>query len=164
MVGERETLRPRTTAASNVTTPKIEAWRIWPGFHTYIQSPMRNPMGIEQPMVKVPQALSRRALTTASPKPARATTRMKRVAIAALRPAAGLISSVAIWARERPLRRTEAAMIMKSCTAPASTTPARIQTKPGMKPNCAARTGPINGPAPVMAAKWWPKRTHLLVG
>ncbi len=40
----------------------------------------------------------------------------------------------------------------------------RIQRKPGRKPNCAASTGPISGPAPVIAAKWWPKSTQRFVG
>ena len=31
--------------------------------------------------------------------------------------------------------------------------PASSQMKPGAQPNCAASTGPISGPAPVMAAK-----------
>ena len=39
-----------------------------------------------------------------------------------------------------------------------------IHSSPGMYPNCAASTGPISGPAPLMAAKWWPNSTHLLVG
>ena len=36
--------------------------------------------------------------------------------------------------------------------------------EPGQKPNCAASTGPMSGPAPVIAAKWWPKSTHRGVG
>ena len=39
--------------------------------------------------------------------------------------------------------------MMKSCTAPASTTPISSQRNPGRKPNCAAKTGPMSGPAPV---------------
>src|SRR5882724_5522317 len=34
---------------------------------------------------------------------------------------------------------------------------------PGRKPNCAASTGPTSGPAPAMAAKWWPNNTHDFV-
>ena len=41
----------------------------------------------------------------------------------------------------------------KSCTAPPRVTPIKIHKSPGRKPNCAASTGPISGPAPVMAAK-----------
>jgi hypothetical protein len=51
-----------------------------------------------------------------------------------------------------------------SCTAPAKTPPIKIQRKPGRYPNCAAKTGPIKGPAPAIAAKWGPKINHLLVG
>lgn len=50
---------------------------------------------------------------------------------------------------------------MKSCTAPASTAPSKIHTRPGAKPNWAASVGPTRGPAPAMAAKWWPNSTHL---
>jgi hypothetical protein len=39
-----------------------------------------------------------------------------------------------------------------------------IQSAPGRKPNCAASVGPTSGPGPAMAAKWWPKTIHLLVG
>ena len=53
---------------------------------------------------------------------------------------------------------------MKSWTAPARQTPATSQMSPGAKPNWAASTGPISGPAPVMAAKWWPNSTSRLVG
>ncbi len=51
-----------------------------------------------------------------------------------------------------------------SCTAPARQTPTTSQIRPGRYPNWIARTGPMSGPAPEIAAKWWPKRTHLLVG
>ena len=52
-----------------------------------------------------------------------------------------------------PLTADEATSVVKSCTAPASTTPINSQRNPGRKPNCAARTGPISGPAPAIAAK-----------
>jgi hypothetical protein len=54
---------------------------------------------------------------------------------------------------DRPLQRTEAARMMKSCTAPASTAPTRIQIALGSTPHCAASTGPMSGPAPEIAAK-----------
>jgi hypothetical protein len=54
--------------------------------------------------------------------------------------------------------------MMKSWTAPPSTTPMTSHSNPGRKPNCAARTGPMRGPAPVIAAKWCPNRTQRWVG
>jgi hypothetical protein len=71
----------------------------------------------------------------------------------ATRPDNGLISVRAISASDLPLRRTLPAMIMKSCTAPPRQTPITSHNSPGKKPNCAASTGPINGPAPEIAAK-----------
>jgi hypothetical protein len=91
-------------------------------------------------------------------------TMMKRIATAAMKPATGPISSRAISASERPPRRVEAHRMMKSWTAPARQTPATSQMSPGAKPNWAASTGPISGPAPVIAAKWWPKSTQPIVG
>ena len=69
-------------------------------------------------------------------------------------------------AYENLTRRTgiEVAHIPYRGAAPAMTDPTSIQIKPGIKPNRAARTGPTRGPAPAIAAKWWPKTTHLLVG
>ena len=74
-----------------------------------------------------------------------------KIAIIAARPATGLTSSLAICPRDFPSRRTEAHRIKKSCTAPPSTTPAMSHKVPGRNPNCAARVGPTNGPAPEMA-------------
>ena len=81
----------------------------------------------------------------------------------AARPAKGPTSSRTIWPRDLPPRRTEQNMITQSCTAPPSVAPMSIHSSPGMKPNCAASTGPTSGPGPAIAAKWWPKTIHLLV-
>ena len=51
-----------------------------------------------------------------------------------------------------------------SWTAPAKMTPTMIQMVPGRKPIWAASTGPTSGPAPAIAAKWWPNRTRRSVG
>jgi len=64
----------------------------------------------------------------------------------------------------RAKRKSILKSITMSCTAPAKTPPIKIQRKPGRYPNCAAKTGPIKGPAPTIAAKWCPKTNHLLVG
>ncbi len=121
-------------------------------------------MGTEEPMVNTPHADSASASTTTRPSPASATTTMPRMATAVMSPRKGPSSSRAISASDRPPRRTEATRMTKSCTAPPRTTPKRIHVYPGRKPNCAASTGPMSGPAPEIAAKWWPKRTQRLVG
>ena len=110
-------------------------------------------MGMVRKIVNVPHGESASALTTAMPRPARAMTTMKRMAIIAVMPATGLISVRAISASDLPLRRTEEARMTKSCAAPAKTTPKASHSSPGRYPNCAASTGPISGPAPEMAAK-----------
>ena len=89
---------------------------------------------------------------------------MKRIATIAVVPATGEISLRAISASDLPLRRIDEQRMMKSCVAPAKTTPNASHKSPGKYPNCAASTGPMSGPAPLMAAKWWPNKTHLFVG
>ena len=79
-------------------------------------------------------------------------------------PGMGPSSILIISPSDLPSRRTDTKRTMKSCTAPAVTTPARIHSVPGRNPICAASTGPTSGPAPAIAAKWWPYSTHLLVG
>ena len=46
-----------------------------------------------------------------------------------------------------------------SCAAPMKMQPRTIHRATDAQPNSAARTGPTIGPAPAMAAKWWPKST-----
>ena len=104
-------------------------------------------------IVNVPHGLFERAFTTARPRPASATIMIKSIANAAANPPTGPISSRAICARERPFLLTEANNITMSCTAPPSAEPISIHKNPGRYPNCAASIGPINGPAPAMAAK-----------
>ena len=155
---------PITTLATTPMTPMMLASAIFPGRIRYIQSPTNSAIGIVMAIVNVPHGLSRKAFTTVNPSPAMAISMMMRMAIDPTIPARGLISFRAISASERPLRRMEATSTVKSCTAPATTTPITSQRKPGRNPNWAARTGPMSGPAPEIAAKWCPKRTHLFVG
>ena len=117
-----------------------------------------------QAMVKSPQGLAFRAFTTIRASTAIKMIMMKSTASMAVSPAAGEISSLAIWPRDLPSRRREQQRMVRSWTAPPSTTPITSQRVPGKKPNCAASTGPTRGPAPAMAAKWWPKSTHFPVG
>ena len=125
---------------------------------------MKTASGIVAPIVKSPHALSASALTTTMPRPASAMTTMKITAMEAVMPAIGLISVRAISPSDRPPRRVEPQSTVMSCTAPARQQPATSQMNPGANPNCAASVGPTSGPAPVMAAKWWPKSTHRVVG
>ena len=143
--------------------PPIVACWMCPFRHLNMK-PMSIASGMVMPMVKVPHELSASALTTARPRPASAMTTMNSTAIAPVVPATGPISVRAMSASDRPPRRTEAQSEMKSWTAPAMQTPPTIHSRPGAYPNCAASTGPISGPAPVMAAKWWPNNTHRRVG
>jgi hypothetical protein len=121
-------------------------------------------IGMVSPMVTVPHGLALSAFTTTRARTEMRTIMMPSTATRAVKPATVPISSFAICPRERPLRRTEAARMTKSCTAPPSTTPTMIQSAPGRNPNCAASVGPTSGPGPAMAAKWCPKTIQRLVG
>ncbi len=113
------------------------------------------------PIVNTPHGLPASAFTTTMPSPASVTSRMNSTAIIATSPANGEISVRATSASDLPLCRVEATSTVKSCTAPASTAPATSHTSPGANPNCAASVGPTSGPAPAIAAKWCPNRTHF---
>ena len=86
------------------------------------------------------------------------------VTTAVVRPAVPVTYFLARLSSDRPSVRTDATRMTKSCTAPPRHAPMSSHRKPGRKPNCAASTGPMSGPAPAMAAKWWPKATYLLMG
>jgi hypothetical protein len=89
---------------------------------------------------------------------------MAKTAIRAAAPPARPISSRAICPSDFPSRRIDRNSTTMSCTAPAKITPATIQIVPGRYPICAASTGPTSGPAPAIAAKWWPSSTRRSVG
>ncbi len=121
-------------------------------------------MGMVMATVKVAQALPSSIFTTAKPIAEMAMVTVKKMPSVATPAATGPSSRRAISASERPSRRTLADMMTKSWTAPPRVTPIKIHNSPGRKPNCAASTGPMSGPAPVMAAKWCPNSTQRLVG
>ncbi len=89
---------------------------------------------------------------------------MASTASCAMNPPRRLTSLRAISPSVFPSRRMEQNKITKSCTHPAKAAPAISHSVPGKYPNCAASVGPTSGPGPAIAAKWWPKSTHLLVG
>ena len=73
---------------------------------------------------------------------------IEKIAAMPITPAVVLSSSFTICASDLPLRRIEQNRITKSCTAPPSTTPIKIQSALGKYPNWAASTGPTSGPGP----------------
>ena len=83
------------------------------------------------PMVNVPHGLERSAFTITSATTASKIVMMLITAINATVPATLLTSSRAIWPSDLPSRRTEKTRMMKSCTHPPKTAPARIQSVPG---------------------------------
>src|ERR1041385_5841645 len=137
-----------------MTTPMTDASAILPGRILYIHRPVSRAAGMVTMMVNMPQALSERALTTTMATLAKVQTMMNRVAMEVVRPDRGPMLARAILGSERPFWRTDAQRMTKSWTAPAMQAPMTIQMKPGRKPHCEARTGPISGPGPAMAAKW----------
>ena len=104
------------------------------------------------------------ALTTTMASTASRMIMIANTPISAATPPTGPISSRAICPRLLPSRRIDRNKMIMSCTAPARMTPTMIQIVPGRYPICAARTGPTSGPAPAIAAKWWPNSTRRSVG
>jgi hypothetical protein len=114
---------------------------------------MNSASGIVTAIVNTPHGLSASAFTNGTPTPESAITMMKRIAMAAVKPASGPISRRAISASDAAPRRVDAHSVIESCTAPARHTPATSHMSPGANPNCAASTGPMSGPGPAIAAK-----------
>ena len=88
-------------------------------------------MGIVAATVNTPHGDSASALTTTSASTASSTIMIERIATTPMTPAAVFNSSRTICASDLPSRRIEANRMTKSCTAPPSTTPIRIQSVPG---------------------------------
>ena len=125
---------------------------------------MNSAIGMVIASENVPHGELASACTTTSASTASRMIMMASTAISAAAPPIGPISSRAICPRLRPPRRVEKKSVTMSCTAPAKITPMMIQIVPGRYPICAASTGPTSGPAPAMAAKWWPNSTRRSVG
>jgi len=81
--------------------------------------------------VNMPQGLSASALTTISASTARMITMIMKAPNSAIVPATWPISMRMSSPSDLPSRRMEMNRTMKSCTAPASTTPAMIHSVPG---------------------------------
>ena len=81
--------------------------------------------------VKVPHGEPAKALTTISESTARMITMIMKVPNRAMTPGTAPSSDLTRSPRERPSRRVEMNSTMKSWTAPAKTTPARIHSIPG---------------------------------
>ncbi|MNS39545.1 hypothetical protein D3C72_718320 [compost metagenome] len=122
---------PPTKEANRSTTPMVVASMTLPGRKTRMYQPIRSAIGIVMAMVKVPQGLEASALTTTRARTASRIVMIMSTAMSAVKPATGPISSLAIWPRVLPSRRIEPTRITMSCTAPATTTPTRIQSMPG---------------------------------
>jgi hypothetical protein len=93
--------------------------------------PKRSAAGIVIATVKVPHGEPASAFTTTMPSPARRRMVMKRMAAVAAPCATEPISRRTISESEDAPCRTEANRMMKSCTAPPSAAPKRIQRAPG---------------------------------
>ena len=92
---------------------------------------MKIAIGIVAATVNVPHGLSAKALTTMSASTARMMTMIMKVPNSAMTPGTGPSSVRISSPSERPSRRMETNRTMKSCTAPATTTPAKIHSTPG---------------------------------
>lgn len=135
-----------------------------PGRMRCIQKPMNRAIGMVMATEKVPHGECARALTTTRASTPSRMIMMAKTASSAAAPPARPISSRAICPSDVPSRRMDRNSTTMSCTAPAKITPATIHSVPGRYPIWAASTGPTSGPAPAMAAKWWPRSTRLSVG
>ena len=88
-------------------------------------------IGIVIAIVKSPHGEFASAFTTTIAKIATMISMMKKIPIIAMPPVSLPISSFIISPRLLPPRRVESTSTMKSCTAPASTTPTKSQIVPG---------------------------------
>ena len=152
IAGKCERNCPPQTPNAKPKRPKIVT-AVTFAFPVRNPKPMMRATGIVTAMVNTPHGLFASACTTTSASTARRMIMIASTLMSASTPAPPPISSFTIWPRVLPPRRTDAKSTIISCTAPPSVAPIKIQSVPGKKPNCAARTGPTRGPGPAMAAK-----------
>ena len=130
-VGSSATTRPRKIDSSSSTTPTADASATCPGRMTRKYRPISSAIGIVAAIVKRPQGLAVSAFTTTSASTARMMIMIASTPTSASVPGMGPSSILIISPSDLPSRRTDAKSTMKSCTAPAVTTPARIHRVPG---------------------------------
>ena len=94
-------------------------------------TPINSAIGIVAAMVNSPHGLAVSAFTTTRLRTARMMIMMASTPTSASEPGTGPSSILIISPSDLPSRRTDANSTMKSCTAPATTTPASIQSVPG---------------------------------
>ncbi len=92
---------------------------------------MNSASGMVAATVNVPHGLSANAFTTIRASTARMMTMIMKVPNRAMTPGTGPSSDLIKSPSDRPSRRVEINSTMKSCTAPAKTTPASIHNMPG---------------------------------
>ena len=140
----------------SMVQPTTETCVILPGCTYRSQMPMKMAIGMVHPTEKTPHGEAASALTHTMASTARTIMSMTSTMTVAAVPPIFPISSVAICPSERPPRRMEKKRTSMSWIAPATHTPRMIHSVLGRYPIWAASTGPTSGPAPAMAAKWWP--------
>ncbi|MCY1215097.1 hypothetical protein D9M72_269350 [compost metagenome] len=92
---------------------------------------MNSATGIVAATVKLPHGDSASAFTTIRASTARMMIMIMKVPNSAIMPGTTPISCLTRSPSERPSRRVEMNRMMKSCTAPANTTPASTHSNPG---------------------------------
>ena len=93
--------------------------------------PISSAIGIVAAMVNRPHGLAVSAFTTTSASTARMMIMIASTPTSASAPGIGPSSILIISPSDLPSRRIDANSTMKSCTAPATTTPTRIHNVPG---------------------------------
>ena len=130
-VGLSATTRPTKIDASSSTTPKAEASPTRPGRMKRMYTPISSAIGIVAAMVNRPHGLPVSAFTTTSASTARMMIMIASTPTSASAPGIGPSSILIISPSDLPSRRIDANRTMKSCTAPATTTPTRIHKRAG---------------------------------
>jgi len=129
--GSAATTPPPHSDSIRSEKPMADISRIRPGRRYRPYRPISMAIGRVANIVKLPQGEPASALTTTSASTASRMTMMASTPTLATTPANGPISVRIMSPSERPSRRTEKNRIRKSCTAPATTTPTRIQSVAG---------------------------------